>query len=55
MSPRDALNVLKQVATKYLGTLEDHNMLQEAVRVLEGVVAKAESSVVSEPSDTPEP
>jgi len=43
MNPSQALNLLKQSAEKFLGTLEDHLKLQEAVRALEDLVAKHEN------------
>lgn len=34
MTPKQALNLLSQVAAIYKGTLEEHQSLQEAVKVL---------------------
>lgn len=42
MTPRSALDVLKQAAAKFLGTLEDHNTLQEAARILEDAITELE-------------
>lgn len=42
MTPRSALNVLQQAADKFLGTLEDHKTLQQAVGILDEVVTKVE-------------
>ena len=42
MTPRSALDVLKQAAAKFLGTLEDHNTLQEAARILDDAITELE-------------
>lgn len=55
MSPRDALGVLQQAAAKFLGTLEDHNTLQEAAKVLEAVVAKQEQVAPANAETAAEP
>jgi hypothetical protein len=38
MTPQDALNLLGQCAAKYMGNLADHQALQQAVQVLQGVL-----------------
>lgn len=39
MEPAAALDVLRQVAEKYLGTLADHQLLQEALSTLGDLIA----------------
>jgi hypothetical protein len=38
MSPQEALNVLQQAAAKFLGTLQDHQVLQTALQTLAGAI-----------------
>lgn len=58
MTPQTALNVLNQAAAKFLGTLEDHNTLQEAAKVLEDFITKTEQEksapdAPAEPTEIP--
>jgi hypothetical protein len=48
MTPQAALNVLNQAAAKFLGTLEDHNTLQEAAKVLEEALTELEQYKVAD-------
>jgi hypothetical protein len=53
MNPSNALAILKQASEKFLGTLEDHLNLQEAVKVLDELVGQ--QPVVEAPAEPSEP
>ena len=38
MSPEEAINLLKQVGASFQGSLQDHNNIQAALRIVESVV-----------------
>lgn len=44
MSPREALNLMDQVAASFQGNREDHVKLQSALMVLNGLVSKDEAT-----------
>jgi hypothetical protein len=53
MTPQNALDLLGQCAAKYLGTLADHQALQQAVQVLQGVLHDKTTELprLSQPDD----
>lgn len=42
MTPEQALNILSQAAAEFRGTRREHEMLEQAVRVLSGALPKPE-------------
>lgn len=48
LSPNDALEILAQAAVQYRGTLAEHESLQQAVRVLHGVIQQQSETAASE-------
>lgn len=48
MNPQEALNLLNQVATIYKGTLQEHQSLQEAVKVLKEAIEPTDDPVVEQ-------
>ena len=55
MSPREALNLMDQVAARFNGSREDHVKLQSALAVLNGLVIRAETETAPGPEKvTPE-
>jgi hypothetical protein len=56
MSPDQALQIVDNVGSKYVGTREDHVQIQSAVLVLKDLVnkAEAESSKGKAEASTPE-
>lgn len=51
MTPRQALNVLQQASAKFLGTLEDHQTLQQAVKIIDDLVTKGEQPMDETPAE----
>lgn len=43
MTKQEALSLIKQVASVYRGTLQEHQMLQEAIKTLENESISVES------------
>lgn len=37
MNKKEALNIISQVTSVYKGTLQDHTLIQEALKYLEGL------------------
>jgi predicted RNase H-like HicB family nuclease len=42
MSKEEAFDTLKQVAAAYVGTLQDHNQIQEALNIINAILKKSE-------------
>lgn len=43
MTPEQALQILAQAAAEFRGTRKDHDMLEQAVRTLSGLLPKPEA------------
>lgn len=48
MSPHEALNVIAQVAAKFVGTLEDHKAVQTALQVIGEALKPADAANAAE-------